>query len=60
MIPGHWSHDELKALLLTPPIMFSDGSPSYPTWEGGARYFGSEYLAWPKAAPKLAAGEPSH
>ena len=60
VIPGHWSHDELKALLLTPPIMFSDGSPSYPTWEGGARYFGSEYLAWPKKAPKLAAGEPAH
>jgi len=60
VIPDHWSHDELMALLLTPPIMFSDGSPSYPTWEGGARYFGSEYLAWPKKAPKLAAGEPAH
>jgi hypothetical protein len=24
----------------------------FPTWEAGARWFGSEYLAWPKAAPR--------
>lgn|SRR5262249_27641404 len=56
VIPEHWSHDELMALLLTPPLIFDgDGLQSYPTWEAGARYFGSEFLAWPKKAPRLAA-----
>jgi hypothetical protein len=56
VIPGHWSHDELVALLLMPPIVFDgSGLQSYPTWETGARYFGSEYLAWPNKTPKLVA-----
>ena len=77
VIPDHWSHDELMALLLTPPVIsdeatrriikpafMADDPPeyvrNYPAWEVGARHFGSEYLAWPKKAPKLAAGEPPH
>ena len=77
VIPPHWSHDELMALLLTPPVIsdeatrriikpafMADDPPeyvrNYPAWEVGARHFGSEYLAWPKKAPKLAAGEPPH
>src|SRR5262249_12736070 len=56
VIPKHWSHDDLMALLLTPPLIFKgDGLQSYPTWEAGARYFGSEYLARAKKAPKLPA-----
>ena len=57
VIPAHRTDDELIALLLTPPLLTQETEhvKNYPTWEVGARWFGSEYLAWPKSAPKLPA-----
>jgi len=57
VIPPYRTDDELVALLLTPPVLSKETEhvKNFPTWEAGARWFGSEYLAWPKSAPKLPA-----
>jgi hypothetical protein len=65
-IPSHWTDEDVTALLLTPQVRVDKESRriikpadepaeylrEFPTWEAGARWFGSEYLAWPKAAPR--------
>jgi hypothetical protein len=53
VIPPHRTEEEVAALLLTPPLLIENDPylKTWPTWEVGARYFGSEYLAWPKAPP---------